>query len=423
MIRGGDILSGKKRIILTPSYMKGFNCIGSLCEDSCCIGWRVVLDKHTYLKYKKIQDKELKPIFQKMINRERGIKNNEAYGKIKMEKNGRCPFLDEKNLCKIYQKLGEEYLSDTCTFYPRIVNIIDGKFERSASVSCLEITRIALLNPNGIVFEQIEENLEIPIKINGIVDIKGYEYLNKIERYFWDIRMFSLSLLQNRKYMLSERLMILGIVYKKIQLLHLNNNIKDIPLMLADMVKLIENGSFKEELGKVPTNTQLQMSIAKWMIDVNVLLGITNERYKECTSETLVGLGFIEGVEIEDIEDIVENYETNYSKYLSEYFKEKEYILENYLVNEYFKELMPFGNYKSIWDSYIFLCVIYSMIKLHIIGMAGYHKGFNDDLTLKLIQCFSKVILHNNEYIQYIIKLLKDHEYDSLAYMSILVKN
>ena len=63
------------------------------------------------------------------------------------------------------------------------------------------------------------------------------------------------------------------------------------------------------------------------------------------------------------------------------------------------------------------------MVKLHLIGMAGYHKGLNDDLTLKLIQSFSKVVLHNEKYIQGIIKLLKENGYDSLAYMTILVKN
>ena len=84
---------------------------------------------------------------------------------------------------------------------------------------------------------------------------------------------------------------------------------------------------------------------------------------------------------------------------------------------------MPFGAFNSIWDSYMILCVIYSMVKLHMIGMAGSHKELNDDIMIKLLQSFSKVMLHNSEYIQDIIKSLKDSEYDSLAYMSILVKN
>ena len=37
-----------KRSLLIPQYFKNFTCIGSDCEDSCCIGWRVDIDHNTY---------------------------------------------------------------------------------------------------------------------------------------------------------------------------------------------------------------------------------------------------------------------------------------------------------------------------------------------------------------------------------------
>lgn len=151
-------MANGKRIVLQPTYMKEFKCIGGACEDSCCVGWRVDLDKETYLTYKNLQDEELKPLFDKKVNRKHNQKSDASYGNIKMNRDGRCPFLDENNLCKIHGKLGAEYLSDTCTYYPRIVNRVDGKFERSATMSCPEIARLALLNKEGIVFEQYEED-------------------------------------------------------------------------------------------------------------------------------------------------------------------------------------------------------------------------------------------------------------------------
>lgn len=413
-------MSDKKRTVLQPEYMKNFSCIGPACEDSCCIGWRVDLDKQTYLKYKKIQNSDLKPIFNKMVNRKHSQKTDSSYGKIKMGNNGRCPFLNDENLCNVHGNLGEDYLSDTCALYPRYLRKVDGKFERSATISCPEVARLVLLNPNGIIFEHIEEDEDIRIKIHSTFDTEAHLYLNKPQRQFWDIRLFSLSLLQNKKYTLAERLIILGIVYKKIEKLYLNNLTKDIPVILESIGTMIETGGLKEELEKIPTNTQIQMRLAKEMTDKKVIQGVTSQRYLECLKETLLGIGHIEG---EKLENILQKYEENYNKYLTPYLKEKEYILENYLVNEYFKEMMPFGSYKSIWDSYIFICVLYSMVKLHMIGMAGHHKGLNDDITINLIQSFSKVVLHNNQYIQGIIKLLKDNEYDSLAYMAILIKN
>lgn len=413
-------MTDKKRTVLQPEYIKEFGCIGAECEDSCCIGWRVDLDKKTYLNYKKISNQELKPIIEKMVNRKHNKKSDEFYGSIKMESNNRCPFLNEESLCKIYIDAGEEHLSETCTFYPRYARKIDGKLERSSTISCPEVSRLALLNPDGITFEYVEENYDEKIKINSSLNTEEHNFVTKPQRYFWDIRIFSIGLLQNRKYDLGERLIILGIVYNKIERLYAENRIKDLPVMLETMKDMIDSGVFKKELDKVPVNTQIQLRLAKEMTDKKVLEGIKSERYLECLKETLWGIGHIKG---EHIESILEKYDTNYKEYFSPYLEEKEYILENYLVNEYFRELMPFGDYSTIWDSYIFLCVLYSMIKLHLIGMSGCHKGLNDDITLKLIQSFSKVVMHNPKYIQSIIKLLKDSGYDSLAYMSILVKN
>ncbi|MDU1444032.1 MAG: flagellin lysine-N-methylase [Clostridium cochlearium] len=413
-------MSNSTKIILQPEYMKKFTCIGSSCKDSCCIGWRVSLDKDTYLKYKRNQDKELKPIFKNMVNRNRSGKNDASYGKIKMDEKGRCPFLNEDNLCKIHSKLGEKFLSNTCQIYPRFINKVDGMLERSATRSCPEVVRLALLNPNGIIFEQIEENEDTTNYVHKIFDTQGHLYLNKPERYFWQIRIFSLSLLQNRNYTLWQRLIILGMTYEKIEELSLNNLTKDIPIMLETMEGVIEDQSMKDGLRNIPNNNQIQMRLVKELMDKKLIQGVSSERYLKVVKETLLGIGYVEGA---DIREVLKTYEKNYNEYVLPYIKEKEYILENYLVNEYFMEIMPFGKYKSIWDSYMFLCVIYSMVKLHMIGVSGHYKELNDDLTLKIIQSFSKAILHNERYIQGIIKLLKNNGYDSLAYMAILVKN
>lgn len=410
-------MNSKKTVILQPDYMKNFKCIGTKCEDSCCVGWNINIDKETFIRYKKVQNRELKPIINKMVTRKHSQKTDEVYGKIKLNNNGRCPFLNQNNLCDIYINIGETYLSDTCTHYPRIVSNIDGKLERSATMSCPEAARLALLNPNGIVFEQIEDDANI--RVNNIVNTEGYEYINKLQRYFWDIRIFSLTLLQNRSYNLEERLIILGITYKKVQNLYENNKMKEIPLMLEDMSNIIHEGVLREEINAVPTNINIQLRLVKEMTDKKVMQGLNNQRYIECLRETLIGIGCIDE---ENYEIMTQKYNENYHKYAQPYLREKEYILENYLVNEFFKFCMPEG-FDSIWDSYVFICVLYSMVKLNIIGMSGYHNELNDEITIKAIQALSKVVVHNSTYVHGIVKLIKDNEFDSLAYMAILVKN
>lgn len=409
-----------KRIVLQPKYMAEFHCIGSNCEDSCCIGWRVDIDKDTYLKYKEVNDLELKAMLEKHINRKHNQKNNDSYAKVKMDKDQKCPFLDGKMLCKIHGSLGESYLSNTCSIYPRLFRQIDGKFERSATMSCPEIARLALFREEGIVFEQHEEDASQKIRIDTVFDTEGHLYLNKPQRYFWDIRLFSIGLLQNREYSLADRLILLGISYKKIEKLHDEGRCAEIPALLETLSEMIDSGSFKSELDNVPVNIELQLKLAKEMMDKRIVNGLSSKRYVQCLLESLMGIGYMEG---ELLENVLRKYDDSLKQYVKPYFKEKEYVFENYLVNEYFKEIMPFGKFNSIWDSYVYLCVIYGIIKLHLIGIAGLEQGINEDKLVQLIQSFSKVALHNNYYIEGLIKLLKKNGYDSLAYMAILVKN
>ena len=297
---------------------------------------------------------------------------------------------------------------------------MDSEYERSATVSCPEITRKALLNPEGIEFEYYEEPLEDKININRVLETKGHKYINSPQKYFWEIRVFSIGLIQNRKYSLGDRLTILGMTYKKFADLEENNRIQEIPTIIENMSRMIEVDGFNSELEKIPANLNIQMRLAKEMTDIKVVQGISSKRYLECLSETLIGLKYEKD---EKLENIIENYNKSYEEYLKPYLNEKEYILENYLVNEFFREMMPFGSFKSIWDSYVFLCILYSMVKLHLIGMAGFYKGMDDEKAIKLIQSFSKIVLHNQAYIQNIVRLIKENDYDTLGYMSILVRN
>lgn len=409
----------KNRVVLQPSYMKLFNCIGSACEDSCCIGWRVTLDKKTYQKYKNSNDVELKKDFEKRVTRIHTNGNDISYGKIKMLPNGRCPFLNDKDLCKIYINLGEEALSNTCTYYPRIVNQIDGGYERSARLSCPEIARAVLLSPDGIKFEQVEESVENSIVVAKKLETEGHLFLHKPQRYFWEIRMFSLSLLQNRMYTLGERLILLGLVYKKIDKLREVRKLKEVTRLLDSMARLISSGEIREELEQVPTNREIQMRFIKEMTDAKFTEGMTSKRYLECFKEMLNGISFRDG---QTYDQVLKLYEENSEKFVVPYFAEKEYMIENYLVNTFFIDMMPFGRYKTMWDAYMFLCILYGMIRLHLIGMAGCRQKLDDDMVVKLIQSLSRVVLHNQNYILRMVDLLKESGADSLAFMSILVK-
>lgn len=76
-----------------------------------------------------------------------------------------------------------------------------------------------------------------------------------------------------------------------------------------------------------------------------------------------------------------------------------------------------------MFDNFIMLILHYSLIKLHLIGMARFHKGLTEDVVIALIQSFAKSVEHNSIFLDRAFKLLKENGYSSMAHMAILIKN
>ncbi|WHY19071.1 flagellin lysine-N-methylase [Paenibacillus sp. G2S3] len=410
----------KKRIVLVPEYLEKFSCIGSDCEDTCCVGWRVDIDQKTYKKYKNVNDREMKPLLNKHINRNRSNPTKTNYAKIVMNSDAACPLLNEDKLCSIQKTLGEDYLSNVCSTYPRITNLVNESLEKSAVLSCPETARLVLLNPNGIQFNEIEESINVRNIIIQQIDTEREMSMHKINGYFWDLRIFTIQVLQNRNYSMAHRLIILGMFYQKVQGYLLEGRLNEIPQQIFSYSSLIKDGSFREGLADISTSTTIQMQLLKALVDIRVSQGVS-ERYMECLSEVLEGIQYSEA---STVEKIIERYQLAHSEYYAPFMTPNEYILENYLVNYVFKNLFPSTNNADIFDSYILLVVHYSLIKLHLIGMAGYHKeDFGVDHVIKLIQSFAKTVEHNPLYLREVIELLKKNDYSSMAYMAILINN
>jgi len=412
----------KKRTILQPEYLSKFKCIGGACEDICCAGWRVSVDKKTFLMYRRVEDKELKEQLDKYIKRERkeDVKNDDAYALVVLV-NGKCPLLDAQNLCSLQNKLGYKGLCDVCAIYPRLYKLVDKKLERCATASCPELARVALFSEDGIVFEEAEEAPSlgrIPARAPSLAPGLT-KFAAKPVKFFWDVRLFCLSLLQNREYALGQRLMLLGMLCRKIDELGKASNVEEIPALLERFGADVETGSLKADLDAVETNFSIQMRLAKELTDERMKQElVASNVYLVCVMETLAGLDFVVG---SDPDAIVKKYVENRETYVAAYLKDKAYVLENFVVNEFFARLMPFGIGESTWDSYLFLCVLYGMVKLHINGVAGCRKGLTDEAVVRIIQSFSRVVLHNAKFIPNMIKRLKENEFDTLAWMAILV--
>jgi len=409
------------RITLMPQYMKDFQCIGTSCEDSCCIGWKVLIDNSTYKKYQNLKDFELAPLLKKYVKRNRINSSKENYAKIRMKENNSCPFLNTEKLCSIQLKRGPEYLSNVCATYPRIMNMVDSAIEISGTISCPEIARLALLNPNIMEFDESCDNINI--RGNLVVknlDTKNNHLANMPGKYFWEIRIFTISMLQNREIELWKRMIILGLFYKKLQDYIDSGKLDFIPDLISHYSDFDYQDTINESLGSIKSNQNIQINLLVNLAEKKFLTGISGIRYIKCFQ------AFVDGLQCTGNstgEEIAQNYSRAYLEYYQPFMRDHEYVLENYLVNYVFKNMFPFNCYQSVFGSYMMLVIHYSLIKMHLIGMSAFYKGLNIDLVIELIQSLGKNIEHNKAYLEDIESYMIEKNFNTMAYMAILLKN
>lgn len=394
-----------------PKYLREFKCIGGECEDSCCIGWDIDIDKITFRQYYKVKDQEMKKMFQKNVhNNEYCQAPDVDYGKVKLKKDKRCPFLDECNYCIIQSNLGEEYLSNVCTSFPRILNKIDGYYEMSLDVSCPEAARLLLLKEEGIEFEENEETLGKHI-ISSEIDTKSKEFKNLPIKYFKEIRDLSIKIIKNRKFDLNKRLYILGEFINELEE-ELKYNYENVPRFIKDY----DINSVKDPYEKDEFSYLLQVDFfKKTMKYLNILNEVDSLSFKDYTREVMTGFNF----EDDNISKYANIYIEAFEEYSKEYMIKNSFIFENYLVNFIYNYMFPFSENQSVFDGYIMLLMRYSFIRFYLVGKYIVNKNNSKEDIAKFIQVFSKSIGHHRNYLVNLLKYIKEKEFNNIEFVKI----
>ncbi|AZK45919.1 flagellin lysine-N-methylase [Paenibacillus lentus] len=399
----------KKFEVLRPQYMNEFECVGQDCPDTCCAGWKINIDKGTYKKYRKINDKGMALKFREYIKRNDNPSSDDNYSYIKLD-NGACGFMDH-GLCGVQKKYGEDLLSVACLQYPRKVNIVDQRVELSAKLSCPEVARLALLNTEIMQFDVVEEWMDTRYKLS--INLNTAE--ETWERCFWPIRIFIIEILQNRTLSVPDRLIFLGMLCKRLYAVKELNNELVIHEIINEYKVKMSSPTLKMQLEKLPKTTHIQIKLLK-----ELLLSSRDEhiKYKEYTEKT------IKAFLLDSADDnlSIEAFNEGNNQHFTPFVREHSYILENYLVNQVFERLFLFNKGTNILEDYIQLVALYSMVRFQIHGVATYNKRMSPELAVGIIQAFSRVVEHNSLYLKAICDSLKNENSDSWALMVVLIK-
>jgi lysine-N-methylase len=413
----------RQQLILIPEYMQQFTCIGGECEDTCCTGFKIPIDKATYDTYQLIDDPDLKKIIKQSVKPNSNQTSDKSFGYIEQVEQNRCAFLNESGWCKMQHSKGEDALSLICHTYPRVVNVVDGIMEQAATTSCPEIARLALLNKEGMKFIEnkvaVHERHNVGIRLDTINKQSNGKQSKHVEAldFFWDIRLFAINTLQTRMYTVAERLLILALFFQKADDAIHNGQSSTLSQLTKQYDGFCESGAFKQALMKMPTHPQWKFNLIANLLRNRSNFPITNQRFNE--RYQLVSKRFDLLSDSPSVDTITELY----SKWEPVLTTQFDYIFENYLVNYMFKNVFPFSGYRTLQEEFMMFAIHFAMIRMIVVGLAEESAStFNEQIIVDCIQSYSKEIEHNAIYIKYVYETLLLNECNGTAKLSMLLK-
>ena len=398
--------------VLKPFYYDDFKCTANECIDNCCgSNWRIDIDEKTFKKYKKLKGEWGKKI-NSNISRKRSNPNYLQYGKINL-KNNKCSLLSEDGLCTIHGSLGENYLCNTCKKYPRYIKKYGEIYERNLSISCPEVARYIIKSKDNFSFNLEDEKLS-DLDKDYIVDSK---YNEKLLNILWDTRSLAMEIIQFKEIEIWKRISFFKMLADKVQNIINEKQYNNYEAVLNDFRNQITDMNVINSLDKIYIIPEVKIKFIKSTLQLRVNKGINNEKFnnliKEYNNLSDNNLDF-KG----NVENII-NKEEEFNIYL----KDQENILENLLIYLIYKYFMNALYTKDLNAEVNNIILSYAMIKMLL--LARYNKN-NEELSeedfVEVFYLFSREIEHNTVFLKNIYKDIKEAGYDSLAYMTILVR-
>jgi lysine-N-methylase len=392
---------------LVPAYTTRFQCLGSECSDSCCSGWTVSIDKRTHEAYKRIQDPVLTPLIQTKLERTRANTSDGAYSRIALDSgNGDCPFL-ENALCSIQSRLGEDKLSHTCFQYPRQTKQVAGVRQQAMTLSCPRAAQLALDSCDAM------EILSLPISVRSDSVIKQSQDIQLLPDIVNSVRFALIRLVRVESVPLWQRLASLAVACEVVQDYSKQGKSVDLPVLLGHFEATLSSGTFSKALDDLRPDYLTQSVVLGGIWGLQASRGGSQSQNRVQTEVTL-GLGITPSEPDGDATLLVRRYQIGIS-FLNTTLGRFPWLLTNFVVNEMFRDVFPFGM-QSPLDHYRILVIKYGVLRLMLAARCAYlDRPLTKEEVAETTQVFARHYEHWSGLSSYVEKVLKSAHLTSTA--------
>ncbi len=198
----------EKIFCLRPQYLAEFKCDASKCGALCCrSAWNTFVDAKTYEKYCAL------PTAKEILRHLQADSSSDRYLIVHDEKNF-CPFLDADNLCRVQKAYGEDYLSQVCASYPRIITRFENFLEVALSPTCPVAAKLILFDDKPLRFEVVEASEKF-LRLGESHILQGIPH--EFAPLIFDVQLTMVKILQERRLTIDGRLIVLGFFLDRIE--------------------------------------------------------------------------------------------------------------------------------------------------------------------------------------------------------------
>lgn len=397
-----------------PRYYEDFRCIGSECVDHCCYGWRIDWSQEEVDKVKNAPgiSPELKELVENSFE-----PNPNKYGlKIKFVESVDCPFHGEDRLCKIQKELGAEYLSHTCTVYPRQLIKVGETFYRFCALSCSEILKRFLKDERAMdLINAPVRDREIGKQIIG-TDLEGscrqYPELN----YRGELLEFYYELFSDKKLPLESAIVLGALAAQKLTEITAGRKFELIPEALKSFRKQFHNGAALKSIENIKPNYHLKFAFLSEILE-EIIENSAAILLRDQTGTLNI--------------DLYDLGEANLKKTL----EGREWFLRSIALNLMFEFNVPFKfKEKTIFENYALFTAAFAMLKLNMIAVCTTDRGitmntlgqkfdyYGDDKLVGMTAIVCRGVCQNEEKAKSVIDRLNENKFTTPAYLALLVK-
>lgn len=406
-----------------PKYFGGFKCIGGTCTNSCCYNWRIDWNKNEIDKIKNSPDcsDELRELVEKSFS------YNEELNKyiVILNEHAGCPFLTEDNLCHIQRELGEEYLSYTCTVYPRHFISCGNTVYRYCNMSCPEVMKKMLHDERSmdLVNVPVKENANFltsyrntPEKLKAHPELK---YRGELLELFYEI-------IGDKKHDVETNIILGALAAQSLTKLVEAEDYDSIPQAIKDIRSQIHNGAQLKLIENIKPNYNVKLGFLSQVVrginPVNVMSALTDSTGTLNIDLYLLG-----------------------EKRLAETFNDNPFYLRNIALNLLLELGTPFKlEDKTIFENYCLFAAAFAAFKLNVIATAELGGRAETDSGAAVVDCntdakiqakvnsekhviksaaiISRPLCHNPGASIDLLKLLHKNKLVTPGYIALLVK-